>query len=95
MGFGKAVDRDRPLLHARQRRDRYMGFLSVSQLGIDLITEHEQVMLFYNLCDRLKILSTHNRAGRIVRERKHQKLRLWRDRSFKFLSRQAEFILRL
>ena len=69
-----------------------MWLLSVSQLSVDLIREHKEIMLLHNLCNLLKILAGHDRTGRIVRERKHQNFRLRRDLLKQFLRSQAELI---
>ena len=49
MGFGKSIDNNGTLLHARKGCDRNM-LLGISQCRINLVTDDKEVMLLYYLC---------------------------------------------
>ena len=52
-------------------------------------------MLLHDLGDRLEMLAAHDGAGRVVRVRENQRLRLFGDGAFQLLRGQAEFIFHL
>ena len=65
---------------------------SVRQLRIDLIGEHINILFNADLCNLLQILPPHHTAGRIVRKRHYENLRLICNRRQKLFLRQAELI---
>ena len=91
----KTVDDDRALLHAVDRGDRDVRRAAVGQLAVDLIGQDDQVVLLHDLRDRLQIRAAHDGAGRVVRVQEDEGLRLFRDRAFQLLGRQAEFVFHL
>ena len=69
--------------------------LQIRQLRVDLVADDIKVVLSYDLRDLLQIFFLHDGAGRVIRERHHQKLGLRCDSSLQRFRRQTEFILRL
>ena len=94
VALGKSVDQDRALAHAGQRCDGHM-LRTVGKFAVDLIRDNDDILLDAHLRDGLEVFLRHDGAGRIVREREHEKFRLLGDRVAKFLRRQAEFIFLL
>ena len=94
MGLGKTVDRDSPLPHARQRSEGNM-VSAVGELCVNLIREHKEVFFLHHFRDSLKILPAHDGASGVVRERKDENLRLFRDMFQELFFRQTELIFRL
>ena len=72
-GLRKAVEEDRPLRHARQARDARMRALE-GELRVNLIGQHEQVLLAAERGDFLQLLPRARAAGRIARQVEHQDL---------------------
>ena len=66
---------------------------SVGQLTVYFVGENDNVLLHADFGYLLKVRLSHDGSGRIVRERKHQKLGLVRNRGTKVLSCQTEFVL--
>ena len=91
IGLGKTVDKNRSLLHSRQRCNGCMRIF-ISQFTVNFITDNENIMFDTELCNRLQIFFRHNGACRIVRERQYQNLCLWCNRSFQFFCCQFKFI---
>ena len=69
--------------------------LQIRQLRVYLVANDIKVVLSYDVRDLFQIFFLHNGAGRIIRERHHQKLGLRCDGSLQRFRRQTEFILRL
>ena len=65
----------------------------VAQLAVDLIGQHDQVVLDAELGDAFEILLRRDRAGRVGREIEHQHAALRRDRGGEFLRFQREAVL--
>ena len=70
-----------------------MLFLSISQLGINLIRKNKQIVFYYNFCNLLQLAAVHHRSGGVVGEGKNQKLCLRRNLFQKLFRRQTELIL--
>ena len=69
--------------------------LLIGQLAVDLVGKNDNVLLHADFGNLPKVLLGHDGTGRIVRERKHEKLRLIGNRHAEFLRSQAEFIFLL
>ena len=94
ISLGETIDQNGTIPHARKGCDGDM-LIAVSQFGINLIGDHEQVMLFDQGRDGLEILTCHDGTCRVIRERQDQNLGLFCNGFFQFRCRQAELIFSL
>ena len=90
--LGKAVDDHRARAQAGQGGDRDVA-AAVGQLGVDLVGNDEQVVLFDDGHERLELRARHDAARRVVGIREKQRLRARGDRPFQRLGRQDEAVL--
>ena len=63
------------------------------ELGVYLIRKYCDIRRAQDLGDALKVLTRHDRAGRIVGVRQHKQLCPWRDSRRELFRRELEFIL--
>ena len=92
VGLGKAVQKNRALGHAGQRRDA--GVLPLKgQLGVNLVGDHEQVVALGQAGDRLERLAGHRAAGGVGGEVQHERLGLGRDCLLDRLGGDGESVL--
>ena len=89
--LGKSIDIYGSFSHSRQTDDRNMLFL-VTELCIDLICDHKDILFPDNFRNLLQVLLFHDRTCRIIGKWQDQYLRLVCDRIPQFLCCQAEFI---
>jgi hypothetical protein len=71
-GLGKPVQQDRPLAHSRQRGDGNVRLIVVAEFAVDLIGEHDQVVLDGEFRDAFEVLARGAGTGRVGREIEHQ-----------------------
>ena len=65
--FGNAVDRNRPLGHARQRPQRDMFGPVIEDMFINLVGDCQDIIFLAQLGDELEVAARENAAGRVVR----------------------------
>ena len=82
IGLREAVDNDRALLHAREGRNAGGFFPSVEQCVVDVVGDHQQIVLDGQLRDLRHRLARHDGAGGVVRSVDHQRLGVRRDELF-------------
>ena len=92
--LGKAIQRDRPLPHARNRRERDVRPAGIRQLGIDFVGNHHNIRAVQRLRKRLHVLRLHHAAGGVVRIWEDDRLGSRRKLRPQHLRRQTEAILR-
>ena len=73
VGLGKTVQENRPLLHAGERGDADV-FAFKGQLGIDFVSDDQQVAARGQRGDFLQLRAAHGSAGRVGGEIQHQRL---------------------
>ena len=93
-GLAHAVDGQRVGLHALEGGEGRVLMPAVAQLSVDLVAEHQQLVLAHHLGDGLQILPLHHRAGGVVRVGQNQGLGARGDGPAHVLRLQAEFLLR-
>ena len=74
IGLGESVEDNRPLDHARPGCDRDM-LAFVNNLAVNLVREHNQVMLDGQFCDPGNVLFRQHATGRIARTVDDQQFR--------------------
>jgi hypothetical protein len=79
VGLGEAVQRDRPLLHPRQRGDGEVLVRGVEHLGVDLVGHDQDVVAQRDLGDLADHRGRRDRAGGVVGRDQHEGLRARRD----------------
>ena len=95
IGLREAVDDDRPLFHARERCDAGRLLSGVEQGVVDIIRDHQQIVLhgqLGNLCHRF---ARHDGAGGVVRRVDHQRLGVRRDELFDGLRLHFKVMLQI
>ena len=68
---------------------------AVCKFAVDLIGDHEQILLLHDLGDLLQILPLHDGPGGVVGEGENQNLGLRRDLLQQFFRSQPEIVLLL
>ena len=93
VGLGEAVDHNRALRHAGQRRNRNVAVQAVGQLGVNFVGQHQHIRLAQDGGDLLHLGGTHDCARGVVGIREDQQLRPGRDGRAQLVGGQAELIL--
>ncbi len=95
IGLREAVDNDRALLHAWERGNAGRLFSGVKQCVVDVVGDHQQVVLHGQLRDLRHRLARHNGAGGVVRGVDHQRLGVRRDELFDGLRLHFKIMLQI
>ena len=95
VGLGEAVQENRALLHAGQRGKRRVLHAAVGEVAVDFIGDDDEVVLFSEGGDLLKVVLRHDGARRVVRVADQKRLRALRHVRLEFLGRDAEVVFKL
>ena len=93
--FREAVEEQRALLHARERRERDVRLAAVREVAVNFIRDDDEVVLLRKLRDGEEILARHDRARRVVRVADEQHFRLFRQMLLELGGSDAKFVLEL
>ena len=84
VGFAKAVDRDCQIVRfLGKRRDAHVLCIVINELLVNFVGQNVNVLLSGNINNRLQLLASVNRAGRISWAVQDQHLCARRHRVFK------------
>ena len=95
IGLRETVDDDGALLHAREGRNAGCFFSGVKQCVVDVVGDHQQVVLHRQLRDLCQRFARHDRAGGVVRGVDHQRLGVRRDELFDGLRLHFKIMLQI
>lgn len=95
IGLREAVDNDRALLHSWESRDAGCFLPSVKQCVVDVVGDHQQVVLHRQLRDLCHRFARHNGAGGVVRGVDHQSLGVRCDELFNGLRLHFKVMLQI
>ena len=71
----EAVDRDRPLRHGAEGRDREVGLPAIEDVLVDLVRDRERVPILHEVRDQLELLAGEHLPRRVVRRVQDDRLR--------------------
>ena len=92
--FGKSVEEDGALAHARIREDAGVFPAVVEKFGVDLIADDDEVVFDGEAGDFLQFLRRFDGAGGIGGEIQHEDFRLVRERRFDIAGHEGEVVFR-
>ena len=92
-GLRESMKKDSPLLHPGQCRDGVVGHLVVGEFAVDLVGQHNEIVLHRKGGDLPQLLQRQDRSGGIGREVQHQDAGLVRDRLLQGVRAERELLL--